>query len=326
MSISWKVVVGAPVPEGALAPLQGVARCDVLPESADRAAVLAAVAGAHGFISMLTHAVDDALLAAAPGLRVVANYAVGYNNVDLEAARRRGLWVCNTPDVLTDATADLTLALILTTTRRTGEGERLLRAGAFTGWTPTFLLGTALQGKQLGLVGFGRIGQAVAARAEAFGMSVAYARRGDGPPPGYVGGAHAMGLDALLRTSHIVSLHVPLTAETKHLIDSAALERMRPDAHVINTARGPVVDELALARALRAGQIAGAALDVYEHEPHVPAALLEAPRAVLLPHLGSNTAEARVAMGQLAARNVAAVLRGETPPAVVVEGRREVLR
>ncbi|HET6344308.1 MAG TPA: NAD(P)-dependent oxidoreductase, partial [Myxococcota bacterium] len=185
----------------------------------------------------------------------------------------------------------------------------------------TFLLGTGLRDKQLGLVGFGRIGQAVAARAAAFGLSVVYSRRGDGPPPGYTGAARPVALDALLCTSHIVSLHVPLTPETRHLIDAAALARMRQDAHIINTARGPVVDEESLAAALRAGTIAGAALDVYEHVPQVPTSLLEAPRAVLLPHLGSNTTEARVAMGQLAARNAAAVLQGEPPPAVVVEGR-----
>jgi glyoxylate reductase len=245
---------------------------------------------------------------AAPALRIVANVAVGYNNIDVDYARRRGIVVTNTPDVLTEAVADCTWAMILAITRRLSEGERLLRRGEWTGWALDFLLGTDLRGKQLGVVGLGRIGRAVAARAPAFGMRVAYAS-----PDGSLDGADAMSLDRLLNTSDVVSLHVPLTPGTEHLIDRKSLARMKRTAYLVNTSRGPVVDEAALAWALEQRLIAGAALDVYEREPEVHPTLLALDNVLLLPHIGSATTETRTAMADLAAENVVRVLGGRDP-------------
>lgn len=259
--------------------------------------------GKQGLISMVTDTVDRAVVEAGTDLRVIANVAVGYNNIDVAAARERGIIVTNTPDVLTDATADLAWALILAITRRLGEGERLVRRGEWKGWAFDQLLGMELRGKQLGIVGFGRIGRAVAARAVGFGMTVAHSSRSGGGIP----------LDRLLSTSDIVSLHVPLTPETRHLIDQAALARMKRTAYLINTTRGPVVDEAALAWALENRLIAGAALDVYEREPIVHEELLSLENVVLAPHLGSATTETRTAMADLAARNALAVLAGQPP-------------
>ena len=226
--------------------------------------------------------------------------------MDVAAARARGIVVTNTPDVLTDATADFTLALILAVTRRLGEGERMVRRGAWKGWAFDQLLGMQLRGRQLGIVGFGRIGQAVAARAAAFGMTIVHSTR-----PGF--GARDSGLDRLLSSSDVVSLHVPLSTETRHLIGQTELARMKRSAYLINTTRGPVVDEAALAWALRNRLLAGAALDVYEREPEVHADLLSLENVVLAPHLGSATTETRTAMADLAASNVIAVLSGQAP-------------
>ena len=265
--------------------------------------LVAQIAGRHALLSMITDVVDRSVIEAGTALRVIANVAVGYNNVDVVAARERGVIVTNTPDVLTDATADFTLALILAVTRRLGEGERMFRRGDWKGWAFDQLLGMQLDGRQLGVVGFGRIGKAVAARASAFGMTVAHSSRsGRGIP-----------LDRLLSTSDIVSLHVPLTPETRHLLGQAELARMKRSAYLINTACGPVVDEAALAWALRNRLIAGAALDVYEREPEVHQDLLRLENVVLAPHLGSATTETRTAMADLAASNVIAVLGGEPP-------------
>lgn len=313
-----KVVVRAPVPQGALKPLQGLADIEVLEGSESRSELLRILADAEGLIALLTDSIDAELLAAGPNLRVIANFATGVNNVDLKAAEASGVWVTNTPDVLTDATADLTLGLMLAVMRRFDEGQQQLRAGAFTGWRPTYLLGQGMTGKTLGLVGFGRIGKAVARRAMAFGMTPIYTRKVQQPVRTWEGRARQVALDELLATSDVVSLHVPLAPDTRHLINARALDSMRHDAVLINTARGPVVDEAALAEALHAGHIAGAGLDVYENEPHVHPRLLAAPNCVVLPHLGSNTLEARRRMGELAALNVAHVLHGERPPTPVV--------
>jgi glyoxylate reductase len=229
--------------------------------------------------------------------------------VDVGHARARGIVVTNTPDVLTDAVADFTWALILGITRRLSEGERLIRRGEWTGWAFDQLLGAGLADKQLGLVGFGRIARAVAAKAPAFGMRVAYVSRGDAPSPG----AERMSLDRLLNTSDIVSLHVPLTEETRSLIDQRALARMKRSAYLVNTARGPIVDEAALAWALQQRLIAGAALDVYEREPAIHPDLLALDNVLLVPHLGSATTETRTAMANLAVENVVAVLTGREP-------------
>lgn len=281
-----------------------------------------AVAGADAVVSLLHDRVDGALLdAAGPQLRVVANVAVGYDNIDVPAASARGVLVTNTPGVLTDATADLAMGLILAVTRRLGEGERLLRARQPWSWHMFFMLGSSLAGKTLGIVGLGGIGRATARRARAFGMEIVYSSRrpatAEVEVEAALGGARRLALEELLASADVVSLHCPLTPETRHLIDARRLALMRPGAYLVNTARGAVVDEAALVDALRAGAIRGAALDVYEHEPEVHPGLLELDNVVLVPHLGSATIETRAAMAVLAARNVAAVLRGEPPPTPV---------
>ena len=269
----------------------------------------ARIADKDALVCLLTDAIDRSVIDAAPRLKIVANVAVGYNNVDVAYARSRGIAVTNTPDVLTESVADFTWAMILAITRRLSEGERLLRRGRWKGWALDFMLGAELKNKQLGLVGFGRIAQAVAARAPAFGMRIAYTSRHEAPASPF----EAMSLDRLLNTSDVISLHVPLSAETRHLIDKRALARMKRSAYLVNTSRGPVVDEDALAWALQEHLIAGAALDVYENEPAVHPALLELENALLVPHLGSATTETRTAMADLAAENVKAVLAGRPP-------------
>ena len=307
-----RVVVARVLPDAALAELAPLGEVWVSGE--DRALAPAelhdAVRGADAVVTMLHDRVDDAFLdAAGPGLRVVANVAVGYDNVDVEACRRRGVVVTNTPGVLVDATADLAFALLLGVTRRVREGDALLRDGTPWTWSMSFMLGTGLQGRRLGVVGFGRIGQAVARRALAFGMSVAYTARHDVTDP-EAPPAVRLPLEELLATSDVVSLHCPLTPQTRHLIDGDALRSMRPGAFLLNTSRGPVVDEAALAEALREGWIAGAGLDVFEREPAVHPGLLDAPNVLMTPHLGSATHETREAMAVLAARNVSDVLGG----------------
>ncbi len=263
----------------------------------------------QALICLLTDRVDGSVIRAGANLEVIANIAVGYNNIDVAAARDRGITVTNTPDVLTEASADFTWALILGITRRVSEGERLLRRGEWEGWALDFMLGTELRGKQLGIVGFGRIGRAVAARAGAFGMHVVCAAR----TGSQASSTQSMPLDRLLATSDVVSLHVPLTADTTHMIDQPALARMKRSAYLINTSRGPVVDEAALAWALRERMISGAALDVYEREPEVHPDLLGLENVLLAPHLASATVETRTAMADLAVRNVLAVLGGQPP-------------
>jgi glyoxylate reductase len=269
----------------------------------------ARVAGKDAMVCMLTEQIDRGVIDAGDQLKVVANVAVGFNNIDVGYARARGVAVTNTPDVLTESVADFTWALILALTRRLAEGDRLIRRGDWKGWAFDFMLGTELRGKQLGLIGVGRIGRSVAARAAAFGVRVAYTSRRPIDFPT----AEAMSFDRLLTTSDIVSLHVPLTDATRHLIDRKALARMRRSAYLVNTARGPVIDEAALAWALGEGLIAGAALDVYEREPIVHPDLLRLENVLLVPHLGSGTTETRTAMADLAVSNVVAVLRGDPP-------------
>jgi glyoxylate reductase len=312
-----RIVVTRALPEPALRALRD-SGADVWLSPEDRALsaeeLRAAVRGADAIVAMLHDRIDDALLdAAGEQLRVVANVAVGYDNVDLDAARRHAVTITNTPGVLTDATADLAIALLLAVTRRLGEGERRIRSGEPWAWSIDFMLGRGLRGKTLGIVGYGAIGRATAARARAFGLEVIYTKRSSGPDPGRVE------LAQLLERSHFVSLHCPLTPETRHLIDAAALERMRADAYLVNTARGPVVDEPALAAALRDGAIAGAALDVFEREPEVHPDLVGLDNVVLVPHLGSATVETRTAMAELAAANAIAVLAGDGAPTPVLE-------
>ena len=270
----------------------------------------ARVAGKRALVCLLTDRIDRALLEAGRDLRIVANVAVGYDNVDLEAARERGVIVTNTPDVLTEAVAEFTWGLILATTRRIVEADRVVRAGQWRGWGLDYMLGAELRGKQLGIVGYGRIGRAVAARAAAFGMTVAYYDR-TGKAHRDASGAVSLSFDELLVTSDVVSIHTPLTEDTAHLFDRRAFARMKRSSYLVNTSRGPVVDEEALAWALREGLLAGAALDVYEREPQVHADLLALNNVVLAAHLGSATRETRTAMADLAARNVIAVLSGQ---------------
>jgi len=273
----------------------------------------------HGFsradavICTLADPITDALLAAAPRLKIVANYAVGYNNIDVAAATRRGIIVTNTPDVLTDATADLTWALMLAVARRVVEGDRWARSGQWPGWAPTQMLGTDVTGKTLGIVGMGRIGQAVAQRAQGFRMPVRYASRRPCPtPPSVTTWAHRP-LEEVLTQADFISLHVPLSEATRHLIGSRELAMMKSTAFLINTSRGPVIDEAALLAALQQGTIAGAGLDVYEREPVILSRLEQLSNVVLLPHLGSATLDARIKMGMICVENIAAVLGGRPP-------------
>jgi len=282
----------------------------------EQAALLEVLASAQGLISLLTVPVNGALFDAAPGLKVVGNYAVGIDNIDVAEATRRGIAVCNTPDVLTEATADMAWALVMAVARRIVEGDALVRSGSWTGWFPDQHLGHSVHGRTLGIVGFGRIGQAVARRGRGFGMEIVYVGRREVPAADELG-ARRVELSELLERSHFVSLHCPQTPETRHLIDAEALGRMRPDAILINTARGSVVDEAALAAALEAGGIAGAGLDVFEREPAVHPLLLASPKVVLAPHAGSATTEARRAMGVLCATAVRAVLEGRRPANLV---------
>jgi glyoxylate reductase len=313
------ILVTRKLPSSVLAKLGAVADVDLY--TGDAAIppdeLRARVAGKDALVCLLTDAIDRAVIDAAPTLKSIANVAVGYNNIDVPYARSRGIVVTNTPDVLTESVADFTWALILAITRRLSEGERLVRRGEWKGWALDLLLGTELRGKQLGLIGVGRIGRAVAARAGAFGMRVAYTSRSDGAgmqtDGTRINSAESMALDRLLLTSDIVSLHVPLTPDTRHLIDKRALTRMKRSAYLINTARGPVVDEAALAWALQHHLLAGAALDVYENEPAVHPDLLSLENVLLVPHLASGTTETRTAMADLAVENVLAVLGGRPP-------------
>ncbi len=271
------------------------------------------IAGADAVLTLLTTKVDRGFLdAAGPQLKVVSNVAVGYNNIDVDECRRRGVIATNTPGVLTDATADIAMALILMVTRRLVEGERVVRSNEPWQWGMFMLLGSGLQGRRLGIVGMGAIGQAVARRARAFGMTVAYSS-----PIAVAAdivdelGAERLSLDELLATSDVVTIHCPYAPETHHLIGPEQFELMRSSAYLINTARGPIVDESALVKALRSGAIAGAGLDVYAHEPQLEPGLTQLDNAVLIPHLGSATVETRAAMATLAARNTIAVLNGE---------------
>jgi glyoxylate reductase len=293
------------IPSSAIATLE--AACDVdrndgPPLSQDE--LLSRVRGKQGLVCLLTDAITAEVMDAGSELRVIANVAVGFNNIDVPAARTRGIVVTNTPDVLTEATADLTWALIMDITRRVSEGDRLVRRGGWKGWALDFMLGAGLRGKQLGIIGYGRIGRAVAARSQAFGLTVVYADAA--APPG----SDVIPVDRLLASSDIVTIHCPLTPDTTHLINQASLARMKRSAFLINTSRGPVVDEAALAWALKNRIISGAALDVYEDEPNVHPDLIALENVVLAPHLGSATTETRTAMADLAVRNVVAVLTG----------------
>jgi len=280
-----------------------------------RADLLAQVPDADALTVTLAETVDQELLEKAGRLKVVAVYAVGYNNVDVPAAIARGVVVTNTPDVLTETTADLAWGLLLAVARRIPEGERVLREGRWEGWSPTQFLGSEVHGRVLGIIGMGRIGRAVARRARGFGMQVVYSSpRPLAPEDEAALNAARLPLRALLECADFVSLHVPLTEHTRHLLGKDEFALMRRTSILINTSRGSVVDETALVDALRQGQLAGAGLDVYEHEPQIHSGLLGLSNVVLLPHLGSATFDTRVKMGMMVVENISAVLSGKEPP------------
>ncbi|GAC1359475.1 MAG: glyoxylate reductase [Polyangiales bacterium] len=317
MSARARVLVTARLVGGRVAALareHDVDACDAA-EGLDQDALHARIVDKSGVITLLTHQVDAALLDAAPLLRVVANHAVGLDNVDLDACRARGVIVTHTPRVLTQATADLAFGLILDASRRISEGDRLTRRdGVVARWAPTFLLGRRVHGATLGIVGFGRIGRAVARRAGGFGMRVLYTSRSRASleVETALRATHCP-LDALLAGSDVVSLHAPLDASTRGLLSGERLRRMRRGAVLVNTARGALVDEAALAELLHDGHLAGAGLDVYEREPAIHPRLLDAPGVVLAPHVGSADFDARDAMAKLACESVADVLAGRAP-------------
>ena len=311
-----RVLVTRRLPPGGLAPL-GAAGLDVVQRADDTPftprELLDAVREVDAVVCVLTDRIDEELLRASAGrLRVVGNVAVGYDNVDVVAADELGIAVCNTPGVLDETTADLAFLLLLAASRRASDSEDDLRTGRWTGFCMDAFLGTDVHGATLGLVGYGRIGRAVARRAAGFDMHVLHHTRHDTGVPGWVAD-----LDGLLERSDVVSLHVPLTADTRGLIDARRLALMGPAAVLVNTARGAVVDESALADALERGVIFGAGIDVYQREPEVHPALLAAPHAVLLPHVGSATEQTRLRMTQLACDGVVTVLRGGRPPNLV---------
>jgi len=281
----------------------------------DRAELLAHAEGCAGVICMLSDRIDAEFLdAAGPQLKIIANYAVGFDNIDLEACRERGIRVSNTPGVLTEATADLAWTLILAAARRVTQGDQLMRSGKWLGWAPTQLRGLELHGATLGILGAGRIGSAVARRSVGFGMHVIYTSRRPNESLEEYLDARRVGLDQLVAESDVLSLHIPVTPEAKHLIGPAQFQAMKSSAVLVNTARGPIVDESALIEALKNGQIAAAGLDVYEFEPRLTPGLAELPNVVLLPHLGSATMATRGKMAKMAANNIIAVMTGLEPP------------
>ncbi len=311
-----KILLTRMIPENAVDKLKN--HFEVHASSANRylskAELIAEIADKDALLCLLGDKVDSEVIDAAKKLKVISNYAVGFNNIDIDYAKEKGIAVCNTPGVLTQSTADLAWALIMATARRIPEGERLVREGRFLGWEPLMLLGQDIHDRNLGILGMGRIGQAVARRALGFGMKILYTNRStldlDFP-------AERVDLKTLLKDSDILSLHAPLTDETHHILGEDELKLMKKTAILINTARGALVDEMALIKALKAKQIFAAGFDVYEHEPEIPQELLDLENVVLLPHIGSASLATRAAMGDLAAENAIAVVRGREAPARV---------
>ena len=288
-----------------------------------RAALAAAVGDTDVLVPTITDVIDaDVIAAAGPRLKLIANFGVGVDHIDLHAARARGILVTNTPGVLTEDSADMTMALILSVPRRLGEGEKLIREGKWAGWKPSGMLGHRVNGKTLAIVGMGRIGRAIARRAKGFGLKVTYHNRHRLPvdKEAELGVTYYEDIDAMLAMADIVSINCPHTEETHHLINATRIAKMRPDAYIVNTARGEIIDENALIEALETGRIAGAGLDVYVNEPHVDPRLLALPNTVLLPHMGSATYEGRAAMGEKVIANIRAWADGHRPPDQVLEG------
>lgn len=315
--MSFRVHITRPIPEAGLDVLRAAGcavSCPDDPGLPDSAALRKALANVDGLLSILTEPITDELLGYAPNLKVVSNMAVGYDNIDVAAATARGIAVCNTPGVLTDTTADFAWALLTAVARRLIEGHSMVKDGRFHWWGPKLLMGTDIHGKTLGIVGYGKIGQAVARRAAGFNMTVLYS--GDTAPDDSPWGSKTT-FHQLLEASDFVSLHVPYRPSTHHLIAAPQLTRMKPTAFLINTARGPVVNESDLVQALTQNAIAGAALDVFEKEPEVHPGLLHLPNVVLAPHAASASLETRSLMARMAAENLLACLKGEQPHSIV---------
>jgi glyoxylate reductase len=288
-----------------------------------RDALVAAMADCDVLVPTVTDSIDASIIAAAPPrLKLIASYGAGVNHIDLAAAKAKGIMVTNTPGVFTDDTADLTMALILNVPRRLGEGHRAMRNGEWSGWSPTGMLGHRIGGKTLGIIGLGRIGEAVAMRAKAFGMNIIYNKRSRLPASveDELGVTFEPDIDRLVARSDIITLHCPLTADTNKIINAERIAHMKPNAYVINSSRGELIDEDALIEALQSGRIAGAGLDVYTHEPAVDSRFLSIPNAVLLPHLGSATVEGREASGERVITNIRVWADGHRPPDQVLEG------
>ena len=304
------ILVTYKLPSAAIAPLEAIGEVEVFRGGVlSRDELVARVKGKQALVVAALDKIDKEVIDSGSDLKIVSNVAVGYNNLDVPYARSKGIILTNTPDVLTEATANMALTLILSVTRRVVEGDRMVRRGQWKGFALDFMIGSEIRDRQLGIVGLGRIGQVVAEKARHFGMRIAY----HNPSPRAVTGYESMSLDQLLATSDVISLHVPLSPQTRHLIDRTALSRMKRSAYLINTSRGPVVDEDGLAWALREGIIKGAGLDVYEDEPNVHPGLLALENVVLVPHMASATSETRAAMYDLVARNVVSVLSGNPP-------------
>ncbi len=316
----WPVLVTRRLPQPAMDAIEARCHADVWEDewAISRDELLRRLAGKRGAVTLLTERVDAEFLDAGPDLAIVANYAVGFDNIDVAECTRRGVMASNTPEVLTETTADTAWALLMAAARRVPEGDRFLRSRTPWIWGPEMMLGQDVHGRTLGVVGFGRIGQAVARRATGFGMRIVYYDLYR--PPAEVErdlGAQYLEFDELLAEADFISIHVALTPETRHLFGAEQFSAMKPTSVIVNTSRGPVIDEAALAAALRDGEIFAAGLDVFEREPEVHPDLLETPNAVIIPHLGSATVDTRNAMGMLAAENLIAALEGRRPPTLL---------
>jgi len=314
----YKVLLTREIPEAAMERLKKEVDLEYVSEETKltKEEIIERVKDKDGIISMLDDPIDAVVINSAPNLKVISNYAVGFNNIDVKAATSRGIVVTNTPDVLTDATADLAWALLMAVARRIVEGDRYVRAGHFHCWGPKLMLGYELSGKTLGIIGMGRIGSAVARRAKGFDMRVVYHNRRSREGEKDIG-AEYVSFDRLISVSDFISIHAPLTEDTRHMLGEEEFKQMKKNCILINTARGPIVDEKALVRALKEGWIAGAGLDVYENEPYVSQELLSMDNVVLEPHIGSATYEARERMAEMVVDDCLAVLKGRRPKNIV---------
>lgn len=318
--MNMRILITGHLPENVISPLREKYQVEMNQEDRpmDRQELILKVKDKQGLLPMLNDSINEEVLTSAPHLKMIANFGVGYNNIDVRAASARGIMVSNTPGVLTEATAELAFTLILSVPRRIVEGDRMVREGRFKFWAPMLFLGREATGKTLGIIGMGKIGKAVAVRARAFDMRILYHNRKKiNSKEEKSLRAEYVDLKTLLTESDFISLNVPLTEETKHLIGKNELSVMKPTAFLINTSRGPVIDEKALVEVLRAKKIGGAGLDVYENEPSLTPGLTELNNVILLPHVGSGTLETRIKIGTLAVENLIAGLEGQKPPNLV---------